>query len=44
MFQAIVKANGKTSEEYIINTFNYTLRETTLELHVKNFLIVLFKS
>jgi hypothetical protein len=32
VFQTIVKANGKTLEEYIINVFNYTLREMTLDL------------
>jgi hypothetical protein len=29
MFHAVFKANGETFEEYIINTFSYTLRETT---------------
>ncbi len=29
MFNSIVKANVKTSEEYIINVFSYTLRNTT---------------
>jgi hypothetical protein len=29
LFQAIVRANGKTSKEYIINAFNYTLRKMT---------------
>jgi hypothetical protein len=28
VFQATIEANGKTSKEYIINAFNYTLRET----------------
>jgi hypothetical protein len=27
LFQTIVRANGKTSKEYIINAFNYTLRK-----------------
>jgi hypothetical protein len=29
MFQVVVRANGKTLKEYIINAFDYTLRETT---------------
>jgi len=29
VFQAVIRANGKTFEEYIINAFSYTLRETT---------------
>jgi hypothetical protein len=29
VFQAAIRANGKTFEEYIINAFSYTLRETT---------------
>jgi hypothetical protein len=29
MFQVVIKMNGKTSEEYIINSFSYTLKETT---------------
>jgi hypothetical protein len=28
VFQVAIKANGKISKEYIINAFNYTLRET----------------
>jgi hypothetical protein len=28
--QAVVQTNGKTSKEYIINAFNYTLKEMTL--------------
>jgi len=31
MFNSIVKVNAKTFEEYIINAFNYTLRDTTLD-------------
>ncbi len=31
MFQAIVKANGKTLHEFIINAFSYTLKEMTLD-------------
>jgi len=31
MFNSVVKANVKTFEEYIINVFSYTLRNTTLE-------------
>jgi hypothetical protein len=30
MFNFIIKANVKTFKEYIINTFNYTLRNITL--------------
>jgi hypothetical protein len=30
MFNSKVKANTKTSKEYIINAFNYMLRNTTL--------------
>jgi hypothetical protein len=30
VFQATIKANGKTSEEYIVNAFNCTLKEMTL--------------
>jgi hypothetical protein len=29
MFNSVVKANAKTFEEYIINVFSYTLRDTT---------------
>jgi len=29
MFNFVVKANAKTFEEYIINAFSYTLRNTT---------------
>jgi hypothetical protein len=29
VFQTTIRANGKTLEEYIINAFSYTLRETT---------------
>jgi hypothetical protein len=29
IFNFVVKANAKTSEEYITNTFSYTLRDTT---------------
>jgi hypothetical protein len=29
LFNSIVKANVKTFEEYIINAFSYTLRDTT---------------
>jgi hypothetical protein len=29
VFQAVVKANGETLEEYIINAFSYTLKKTT---------------
>jgi hypothetical protein len=29
VFNVAVKENGKTSEEYIINAFNYTLSKTT---------------
>ncbi len=31
VFQAIVKVNGKTLEEYIVNVFNYTSRKMTLD-------------
>jgi hypothetical protein len=31
MFQAVVKANGETLQEFIINAFNYTLKEMTLD-------------
>jgi hypothetical protein len=31
MFQVVVKANGETLQEFIINTFNYTLKEMTLD-------------
>jgi hypothetical protein len=31
MFQAIVKANGITLHEFIINAFIYTLKEMTLD-------------
>jgi hypothetical protein len=31
MFNFIVKSNVETSEEYIINVFSYTLKNTTLE-------------
>ncbi len=30
MFNFVVKANVKTYEKYIINAFNYLLRDTTL--------------
>ncbi len=30
VFNSIVKANAKTFEEYIINAFSYTLKDTTL--------------
>ncbi len=46
VFQTIVKANGKTLEEYIINVFNYTLREMTLDLchnYMLEFLECIFK-
>jgi hypothetical protein len=29
MFNFVVKVNAETSEEYIINVFNYMLRDTT---------------
>jgi hypothetical protein len=29
VFQAAIKANGETSEKYIINVFSYTLKKTT---------------
>ncbi len=29
VFNSIVKANAKSFEEYMINVFNYTLRDTT---------------
>ncbi len=29
VFNFVVKANAETSKEYIINAFNYTLRNTT---------------
>jgi hypothetical protein len=29
VFNVTVKENGKTSEEYIINGFNHTLKKTT---------------
>jgi len=31
VFHAVFKANGETYEEYIINAFTYTLKETTLD-------------
>ncbi len=31
MFNSKVKVNVQTSEEYIINVFNYTLKDTTLD-------------
>jgi hypothetical protein len=30
VFNFAIKANAKTSEKYIINVFNYMLRDTTL--------------
>ncbi len=29
VFHVVVITNGKTSKEYIINSFNYILKETT---------------
>jgi plasmid replication initiation protein len=31
MFNFVIKENAKTFEEYIINAFNYTLRDMTLD-------------
>jgi hypothetical protein len=31
MFQVAIRVNGETFEEYIINAFNYTLREMRLD-------------
>jgi len=31
MFNFVIKSNAKTFEEYIINAFNYTLRDITLD-------------
>jgi hypothetical protein len=47
VFNSIVKDNVETSEKYIINAFNYTLRDTTSDwvtITCQNFLIVLFRS
>jgi hypothetical protein len=30
MFNSLVKANAETSKEYIINVFNYTLKDMAL--------------
>jgi hypothetical protein len=47
MFNSIVKANEFFFEEYIINAFNYMLRDLALTgviITCQNFLIVLFQS
>jgi len=31
VFNSAIKTNAKSFEEYIITTFNYTLRDTTLD-------------
>jgi hypothetical protein len=31
MFNFVIKANVETFEEYIINAFSYTLKDTTLD-------------
>jgi hypothetical protein len=31
MFDFVIKANAKTSKEYIITMFSYTLKDTTLD-------------
>jgi hypothetical protein len=31
VFNFVIKLNAETSEEYIINVFNYMLRDTTLD-------------
>jgi hypothetical protein len=31
VFEAAIRVNGETFEEYIINAFNYTLRKMTLD-------------
>jgi hypothetical protein len=46
VFNSIIKANAKTFEEYIINAFSYTLRNTTFGAIItfQNFLTIFFRS
>jgi hypothetical protein len=47
VFNSTIKANIETSKEYIINVFNYTLKDMTSDWchnYSQNFLIVFFRS